>query len=301
MTGNSKIEVWPSLPLQSWRDTAETLHLWTQIVGKIRLAQAPPINHWWQVPLYVTARGLTTSPMPHGDRSFQIDFDFIEHRLVILASDGGKRCLQLRPQSVADFHRELMATLEGMGLAVHIWVMPVELPSPVAFDHDHMHASYDRDAANRFWRIVLQAERVMTVFRSRFIGKVSPVHLFWGSFDLAVTRFSGRRAPPPEKPQDTITREAYSHEVSSGGFWPGSADYDAPAFYSYAFPEPPGFAETPVRPAAAFYHQGLGQFLLPYEAVRRSATPEADLLDFLQSTYAGAATLGKWDRGALER
>ena len=292
---------WPSLPLDAWRDTYATLHRWTQVVGKVRLALAPRINHWWQVPLYVTAHGLTTSPIPYGARSFQIDFDFIAHRLTIAASDGGAEAFALRPQSVAAFHRELMARLRALGIAVHIWTMPVEIAGPVArFEEDEAHASYDPEYVHRFWQILVHADRVFTAFRARFIGKVSPVHFFWGSFDLAVTRFSGRVAPDNPK-ADAITREAYSHEVSSCGFWPGGDGIEEPAFYSYAFPEPAGFSAVPVRPGAAFYSQDLSQFLLPYEAVRTSAFPDATLLEFLQSTYDGAASLAKWDQAALER
>ena len=297
----AETEIWPSLPLEVWRDSCRTLHMWTQIVGKVRLAQATPVNHWWQVPLYVTARGLTTSAMPYDGRTFQIDFDFIDHRLVIAASDGAIRTLPLAPRSVADFYRELMTALRAIGLDVHIWSMPVEVPDPIAFERDSVHAAYDPEQVQRFWRILVQADRVLTRFRSRFVGKTSPVHFFWGSFDLAVTRFSGRRAPEPSKQQDPITREAYSHEVSSCGFWPGSADFEAPAFYCYAFPEPAGFADAPVRGKGAFYHRELGQFLLPYEAMRQAASPEQELLDFLQSSYEAAADLGGWDRLALER
>jgi hypothetical protein len=294
-------KAWPALPLDAWRDTYATLHRWTQMVGKVRLALAPRINHWWQVPLYVTARGLTTSPIPYGARSFQIDFDFIAHRLVIAASDGATETFALRPQSVAEFHRTLMARLRALGIEVQIWTTPVEIAGPVVpFEQDHAHAAYDPEYAHRFWQILVQADRVFTEFRARFTGKVSPVHFFWGSFDLAVTRFSGRVAPDNPK-ADAITREAYSHEVSSCGFWPGGDGIEEPAFYSYAFPEPPGFAATPVRPAAAFYSHDLGQFLLPYEAVRTAAAPDAMLLEFLQSTYEGAANLAKWDRAALER
>ena len=292
---------WPALPLDAWRDTYATLHRWTQIVGKVRLAQAPRINHWWQVPLYVTARGLTTSPIPYDQRSFQIDFDFVAHRLLIAASDGGTEGFALRPQSVADFHRELMGRLRALGIAVRIWTMPVEIAGPVVpFEQDRAHASYDADHVRRLWRILVQVDRVFTEFRARFIGKVSPVHFFWGSFDHVVTRFSGRAAPPNPK-ADAITREAYSHEVSSCGFWPGGEGVEEPAFYCYAFPEPDGFSTATVGPATAFYHRDLGQFILPYEAVRTSASPDATLLEFLQSTYEAAANLAKWDRAGLER
>jgi hypothetical protein len=291
---------WPSLPLAEWRDTYATLHMWTQGVGKIRLAQAPLINHWWEVPLYVTCRGLTTSPIPYGTRTFQIDFDFIEHRLIIQTSDGATESFSLQPMSVAVFYATVMQRMQALRLPVHIWTMPVEVPNPIRFELDQQHAAYVPDQAHRFWRILVQADRVFTAFRARFLGKVSPVHFFWGSFDLAVTRFSGR--PAPSKPTaDRITREAYSHEVSSCGFWPGGEGVDQPAFYSYAYPEPDEFPGAAVRPDAAFYDRGLGQFILPYEAVRASASPDETLLAFLQSTYEAAATLGKWDRLTLER
>jgi hypothetical protein len=293
-------DAWPSLPLDEWRDTYATLHMWTQVIGKIRLIQAPLINHWWEVPLYVTCRGLTTSPIPHGTRTFQIDFDFTDHRLVIQTSDGATEWFPLQQYSVAQFHRTVMERMQALGLPVRIWTTPVEIPNPIAFELDQQHASYVPDQAHRFWRILVQTDRVFTAFRSRFIGKVSPVHFFWGSFDLAVTRFSGR--PAPSKPTaDRITREAYSHEVSSCGFWPGGDGVDQPAFYSYAYPEPDDFPGAAVRPDAAFYDRGLGQFILPYEAVRASASPDETLLAFLQSTYEAAATLGKWDRPTLER
>jgi hypothetical protein len=298
-------EAWPSLPLEEWSDTCATLHLWTQIVGKIRLVQSPPINHGWSCTLYVTARGLTTSPMPHGTRLFQIDFDFLEHRLRIRSSDGGVGEVPLRPQSVAAFYRLLWSELERMSLPVRIHTMPNEVLDPIRFEDDEKHASYSADYAHRFWRVLTQAERVFQRFRARFIGKCSPVHFFWGAPDLAVTRFSGRRAPEhpggiPGLP-DAVTREAYSHEVSSCGFWPGGGAVSYPAFYSYAYPEPAGFAAARVRPEAAFYSRDLHEFLLPYDAVRTAASPDETLLDFLQSTYEAAAELGKWDRVALER
>ncbi|HVC60991.1 MAG TPA: DUF5996 family protein [Acetobacteraceae bacterium] len=296
---------WPDLPLAAWADTCATLHLWTQVVGKIRLAHAPMTNHWWQVPLYVTSRGLTTSPMPHGARSFQIDFDFIDHCLEIRTSDGATETIPLLPRSVAGFHAEIMGRLRGLGLETRIWTMPVEIPDAIPFEHDRDHASYDREYAHRFWRILVQTDRVCTRFRSGFQGKVSPVHFFWGSFDLAVTRFSGRPAPPlnSASPQlgAWVMREAYSHEVSSCGFWPGNGGFGEAAFYSYAYPEPPGFAGAAVGPGAASYNQELGQFILPYEAVRRAASPDACLMEFLRGTYAAAADLGRWDRPALER
>ena len=298
-------EAWPSLPFAEWRDTCATLQLWTQVVGKIRLAQAPLINHWWQVPLYVTARGLTTSPMPHGTRSFQIDFDFIDHRLKIADSDGAAAGFALEPRSVADFHRELMARLASMGLPVKIWTMPVEIEGAIPFERDTMHASYDAAAANRFWRILVECERVLTTFRARFIGKVSPVHFFWGSFDLAVTRFSGRRAPPSTASAphlaNWVMREAYSHEVSSVGFWPGDETMPMPAFYAYAYPEPEGFGRAPVRPAGAYWHQEMGEFVLPYDRIREDAAPDERLLEFCESTYGGAADLARWNRAELER
>ena len=265
-------EIWPSLRFTEWRDTCATLHMWTQIIGKIRLAQAPLINHWWQVPLYVTSRGLTTSPIPYGERAFEIGFDFIDHRLTIATGDGAAEAISLRPQSVADFYREVMQRLHALGLDIRIWTTPVEIADPVPFEQDRTHAAYDPDYANRFWRVLLQADRVFTAFRARFIGKVSPVHFFWGSFDLAVTRFSGRHAPPhPGAPNiaDKVTREAYSHEVSSCGFWPGGPGMEQPIFYSYAYPQPAGFAEAPVRPAEASYNRDFGEFVLPYEAVRQ--------------------------------
>jgi hypothetical protein len=298
-------EAWPSLPFAEWRDTCATLQLWTQVVGKIRLAQAPLVNHWWQVPLYVTARGLTTSAMPHGTRSFQIDFDFIDHRLLIADSDGAAAGFALEPRSVADFHRELMGRLASMRLPVKIWTMPVEIEGAIPFEQDTTHASYDAAAANRFWRILVECERVLTRFRARFIGKVSPVHFFWGSFDLAVTRFSGRRAPPSTATAphlaNWVMREAYSHEVSSVGFWPGDESLPMPAFYAYAYPEPEGFGRAPVRPAGAYWHQEMGEFVLPYDRIREDAAPDDRLLEFCESTYAGAADLARWNRAELER
>jgi hypothetical protein len=293
-------DAWPSLPLAEWRDTYGTLHMWTQVIGKIRLTQAPLINHWWEVPLYVTSRGLTTSPIPCGTRTFQIDFDFIDHRLIIQTSDGATDSFLLQPMSVATFYATVMERMQALGLPLRIWTMPVEIPNPIRFESDQQHASYVPDQAHRFWRILVQADRVFTAFRSRFIGKVSPVHFFWGSFDLAVTRFSGR--PHPSRPDaDSITREAYSHECSSCGFWPGGDGIEQPAFYSYAYPEPGDFPKATVRPDAAFYDLGLGQFILPYDAVREAASPDESLLAFLQSAYEAAATLGNWDRPALER
>jgi hypothetical protein len=274
--------------------------MWTQIVGKIRLTLTPLINHWWNVPLYVSARGLTTSLIPYRDRPFELWFDFIDQQLVLEMSDGSRKSLPLKPMSVADFYREVMGMLSSSGIEVRIWRMPVEIPNPIPFDEDRIHASYDPDAARRFWRILQSVQCVFEEFRSRFIGKCSPIHFFWGSFDLAVTRFSGR--PAPERPgADRMTREAYSHEVSSVGFWPGSGTITDPAFYSYSAPEPPGFRDWPVRPAAAQYDAQLGEFIMMYDDVRTSASPGRALLDFCQSTYEAAATCGKWDRKALER
>lgn len=295
---------WPALPYTSWRDTCETLHLWTQIVGKVRLARTPWLNHSWHVTLYVTARGLTTSAVPDGARSFQIDFDFIDHVLVIATSDGARREVPLRPQTVADFYAAVMAALHELGIDVTINMMPNEIPNAVRFDEDRQHASYDADAAQRFWRVLVNADRVFKRFRTAFLGKSSPVHFFWGSFDLAVTRFSGRRAPlhPGGVPNlsNEVAREAYSHEVSSAGFWPGGGVIDYPAFYAYAYPAPDGFAAARVRPDEAFFSPDLGEFILPYDAVRNAPVPDAALLAFLQSTYEAAADLANWDRAALE-
>lgn len=293
-------ECWPSLSLESWKDTCATLHMWTQIVGKVRLALTPLINHWWNVPLYVTAQGLTTSRIPYGGRAFELWFDFVEHKLVLETCEGGIKTLELRPRSVADFYQEFMAMLRSEQIEVKIWPMPVEIPDPIAFDHDRIHKSYDSKSVEKFWRILLSADSVFTQFRSRFIGKSSPVHFFWGSFDLAVTRFSGRRAP--ERPgADPITREAYSHEVISVGFWPGSGEVKEAAFYCYAAPEPQGFKEVRVRPENASYSTQLGEFLLMYHDVRKASSPSTTVLEFCQSTYEGGATLGNWDRDNLER
>jgi hypothetical protein len=296
--------VWPGLPFEEWRETLATLHMWTQVVGKVRLAQAPLVNHWWQVPLYVTSRGLTTSPVPHGQRTFQVDFDFIDHRLLVQTSEGDSREMELAPRTVADFYGEFMSSLKALGLEVKIWTTPVEVPDPVPFEKDETHKSYDPEYANRFWRALVQSERVFQQFRSGFAGKNSPVHFFWGSFDLAVTRFSGRRAPEhPGAPgvADSVTREAYSHEVSSAGFWPGGPALPEPIFYSYAYPEPAGFNSAGVGPAAGYYNTDFKEFVLPYEAVRTSADPDAALLEFLQTTYEAAATHAQWDRASLER
>jgi hypothetical protein len=295
MTDNA----WPTLVLEEWQDTLATLHMWTQIVGKIRLAQTPLVNHWWNVPLYVSACGLTTSPMPYQDRIFEIEFDFLDHKLRIECSDGASKTLALRPQSVADFYQETMAGLHDLGLDVKIWPVPVEIPNPIRFDKDHTHASYNAEYANRFWRALVKIDDVFKQFRSRFIGKVSPVHFWWGSFDHAVTRFSGRPAPPRET-ADRINAEAYSHEVISHGFWPGGNGVQA-AFYSYTAPEPAGLSQSLIKPAGAFYSQDMKEFLLPYDAVRQSPSPENSLMGFLQSTYEAGANLAKWDRAALER
>ena len=297
-------EAWPPLAPQDWADTCATLQLWTQIVGKIRLAQTPWTNHSWHVVLYLTARGLTTSPVAYGALAFQIDFDFIDHELILQVSDGRSAKIALAPQSTASFYARLMAEMNRLGLPVEIDCKPCELADAIRFDEDEVHCAYDPEYANRFWRVLLQADRVFKEFRSRFAGKCSPVHYFWGAGDLAVTRFSGRRAPPhpggvPNLP-DWVVREAYSHEVSSCGFWPGGGAVPYAAFYSYAYPEPAGFAQAPVAPAAAFYHPDLHEFILPYDAVREAADPDRALLDFLQSTYEAAARLAGWDREALE-
>jgi hypothetical protein len=295
---------WPELSYAPWRDSLETLQLWTQIVGKIRLAKSPWLNHSWHVALYVTPRGLTTSPIPDGARTFQIDFDFIDHALRIETSDGAQKQLPLTAQSVAKFYAAVMTALADLRIDVTIDETPNELPAPIRFSQDEQHASYDPDAARRFSKVLVNADRVFKQFRTGFLGKASPVHFFWGSFDLAVTRFSGRRAPPhpggvPHLPDD-VAREAYSHEVSSAGFWPGGGAIDYPAFYSYAYPAPDGFAAAKVRPDAAFFSKELGEFILPYDAVRTAANPDEALLAFLQSTYEAAADAAKWDRDALE-
>jgi hypothetical protein len=296
---------WPALPLDGWKDTYATLHRWTQVVGKVRMACTPWVNHSWCVTLYVTARGLTTSAIPYGGKTFQIDFDFIDQQLWVRTSDGEVRAVELRPRSVADFYRELMARLRELGTAVDIYGRPNELEDAMPFAEDEAHASYDGDAARRCWQILAQSDRVFTAFRSKFLGKCSPVHFFWGAFDLAVTRFSGRTAPRhpggvPHLP-DWVAREAYSHEVSSAGFWPGGGAIAYPAFYSYAYPEPAGYREAAVRPAAAAYNPDLREFILPYDAVREAGSPDEVLLEFLESTYRAAADLGRWDRKALER
>jgi hypothetical protein len=296
---------WPSLPFQEWKDTCATLHMWTQIVGKIRLVQTPWVNHSWHTTLYIASRGLTTSPIPHGARTFQIDLDFIDHKLLILTGDGEGRAMSLAPRSVADFYGELSAHLAELNLEVKIHTTPNEVTTPIPFEKDYEHASYDREYANRFWRALVQADRVFKQFRARFIGKCSPVHFFWGSFDLAVTRFSGRRAPAhpggvPHLP-DWVTREAYSHEVSSCGFWPGSEQMPQALFYSYAYPEPSGFSTATVRPGGAGYSSELKEFVLPYDEVRQSESPDEALLEFLETTYEAAADIGGWNRSELER
>jgi len=299
------VERWPELPYGAWKDTRDTLHLWTQIVGKIRLAQVPWQNHSWHVTLYVTARGLTTGPMPWEGGSFQVGFDFIDHVLQIRTSDGRLREFSLRPMPVAEFYAGVVVSLADLGIHVRIHTMPNEIPDAIPFDRDTTHQSYDPDYAHRFWRVLLAANEVFAKFRTGFLGKVSPVHFFWGSFDLAVTRFSGRTAPKhpggvPHLP-NAVAQEAYSHEVSSAGFWPGGGGpIEYAAFYSYAYPAPEGFASAAVRPSEAFFSKELGEFILPYDAVRTAGDPDKALMEFLRSTYEAAANLGKWDRKALE-
>ncbi|HVC19235.1 MAG TPA: DUF5996 family protein [Vicinamibacterales bacterium] len=295
-------EIWPPLPLADWQETYRTLHLWLQIAGKIRMACTPHVNHWWEVPLYVSARGLTTSPIPHGHRSFELTFDFIDHLLLIQVSDGQTARLPLGPRSVAAFYAELMARLRRLGLDVTIRTTPVEIDSTIPFEANDHDASYDAAAVERCWRILLQVDRIFKQFRSRFIGKNSPVHFFWGAFDLAVTRFSGRRAPERDWPQlPRVMADAYSHEVISAGFWPGGGEIDGPIFYSYAVPEPAGFRDARLRPDAARYHPGLGEFILRYDEVRTAASPDVLILEFLQTTYEAGARLAGWNRGELER
>lgn len=302
---NVEQDAWPALPFNKWSETCATLHMWTQIVGKIRLVQSPWLNHSWHATLYVTSRGLTTLPIPYGNRTFQIDFDFISHRLVIATSDGSVEQLELKPRTCADFYADLFARLSKLGLDVKIHKAPNEVANPIPFDVDDTHASYDAQYANRFWRVLVQIDRVFKQFRARFIGKCSPIHFFWGSFDMAVTRFSGRKAPEhpggvPNLP-DWVTREAYSHEVSSAGFWPGNEQMPEAIFYAYAYPEPPGFSSSVVKPDAAFYSKDLKEFVLPYEALRKEASPDDALLEFLQTTYEAAANNGSWPRSELER
>lgn len=296
---------WPPIPYEEWQDTCATLHLWTQIVGKIRLMQTPWVNHSWHVAMYLTARGLTTSPIPYDSRTFEIDFDFIEQALRIRTSDGAIADMTLAPRPVADFYRALFELLAGLGIHVRIRTMPNEIPDAIPFERDEVHGSYDADAAHRFWRVLALSDRALKRFRAGFIGKCSPVHFFWGSFDLAVTRFSGRPAPThpggvPNLP-DWVVREAYSHEVASCGFWPGGGPVPYPAYYAYAYPEPAGFNAARVRPDAARYSPELREFVLPYDAVRAATDPESMLLEFCESTYVAAADLAGWDRPALER
>jgi uncharacterized protein DUF5996 len=300
-------EAWPLLPLEQWEDTCNTLQLWTQIVGKTRLALAPMQNHWWQVALYVTARGLGTSPIPHGERTFEVDFDFVDHQLLVRASDGQTASLRLVPQPVADFYGRYVDALRSLGIELKIHPVPNEVANPVPFDADDVHRSYDPDAARRFWRVLSHVDRALKEFRGRFLGKCSPVHFWWGGFDMACTRFSGRAAPPhpggiPNLP-DWVTREAYSHECISAGWWPGNGGGPVrePAFYAYAYPEPPGCSQAAIRPAEASYHPVLREWILPYAAVRRAPSPDALVLEFLVSTYETAARLGDWNRAALER
>ena len=293
--------IWPPLPLASWSDTAATVHMWTQIVGKIRLALSPHVNHWWQVPLYVSARGLSTPPIPYRDRLFEMEFDFLDHNLEIRESNRATKYVPLFARPVAEFYRELMGVLHAISIDVTIWPKPVEVADPIPFSADTVHASYGPEAVTKFHRTLMSIDAVLQEYRGGFIGKSSPVHFFWGSFDLAVTRFSGRRAPEREG-ADPITREAYSHECSSAGFWPGGGGpvKDA-AFYAYGAPEPQGYSQYPVRPAEAFYHPELKEFILMYDDVRNASSPERALRDFLESTYEAAAIRGNWDRGALER
>jgi hypothetical protein len=292
--------IWPPLPLNEWNDTFATLHMWMQVVGKICLARTPRVNHFWNVALHVTPRGIRTPTIPCRDRTFALEFDFIDHQLRLASSDGQTASIPLIARPVAEMYLDIIRMVHERGFDVQVWPMPVEVPDPIRFDRDTAHSSYDSQYASRFWRILVQADRVFREFRSRFIGKCSPVHFFWGSADLAVTRFSGR--PAPERPgADPITRESYSHEVISHGFWPGSGAVQMPAFYAYAAPEPAGLKHVRARPAAAFYSEELSEFILPYDAVRRSSAPEAQLLDFMQSTYEAAAGLAHWDRGSLER
>jgi hypothetical protein len=298
------LDQWPDLPLEAWQDTCTTLHLWTQIVGKVRLGLAPPINHYWHATFYLTASGLTTSPIPYAERVFQVDFDFLAHRLRIAASDGATGGFALEPMTVAVFLRRLLAELERLSLPVRIHGRPSEIPEAIPFDEDEAHHAYDANFARRYWRALLQSDRVFQRFRARFVGKCSPVHYFWGAPDLAVTRFSGRTAPEhpggiPNLP-DQVTRGSYSHEVSSCGFWPGGGSAPYPAYYAYAYPEPAGFREAPVRPAAAFYSDELREWILPYDVIRQAENPDDTLLEFLQSTYEAAADLGGWDRASLE-
>ncbi|OLB97096.1 MAG: hypothetical protein AUH30_11090 [Candidatus Rokubacteria bacterium 13_1_40CM_68_15] len=292
---------WPSLPLAEWRETHDTVHMWMQIVGKTRLALAPRENHWWHVALYVTARGLTTTPMPYGAGAFEVAFDFVEHRLIVQTSDGASGGIALRPQAVADFYHEYLRVLASLGITVRLWPVPVEAEHTIPFRDDRVHASYDASHANRFFQMLLQADRVLKRFKGRFVGKSSPVHFFWGANDLALTRFNGRRAPAHPDSDGWMLREANSHEEISVGFWPGSGAVPEPAFYAYARPEPPGLSATSLRPADAYYSRELADFILPYEAVRSASSPDAAVLEFCQSAYDAAADLARWDRAALDR
>jgi hypothetical protein len=303
--GAADAAAWPPLPLAAWHDTYATLHMWTQIVGKTRLALSPVENHWWHIALYVTPRGLTTSAMPYGSRTVAAEFDFLDHHLYLRASNGATSALPLAPQTVADFYAAYRAALRSLELDVPIYPVPVEVETAIPFAEDRTHHAYDPDAAQRWWRALVQADRVLKRFRGRFLGKQSPVHFFWGSFDLAVTRFSGRSAPrhPGGAPNcpNYVMEEAYSRECASCGFWPGGGAFAEPAFYAYAYPEPAGYSAHPIRPEGAFYHPEAREFILPYEAVRRARDPDEALLQFLQSAYEGAADLAHWDHGSLER
>ncbi len=306
MSGTGRDLGWPEAPADGWLETCATVQRWTQIVGKARLARAPKLNHYWQATLYLTARGLTTGIIPDGNRAFQIDFDFVAHRLIIAASDGGREEMQLASRPLPEFYAEFLARLSALGTDIRIWPVPVEVPDAVPFTEDRGHSAYDPAIAERFWRILLLADMALTEFRAGFLGKSSPVHFFWGSFDLAVTRFSGRRAPthPGGVPNlsDRVTRESYSHEVASCGFWPGTAGgFERPAFYAYAYPAPAGFNAAPVRPAAAYWSDQLKEFLLPYDEVRNLADPASAVREFAQTTYEAAADLAGWDRASLER
>ncbi|MCC7076809.1 MAG: hypothetical protein IT198_06750 [Acidimicrobiia bacterium] len=298
-------EAWPSIPVAEWQDTRDTLHLYTQVVGKIRMVNEPLINHWWNVPLYVSARGLTTSLMPHPTGpAFQIDFDFLDHRLEVTTVTGQSRSLDLGPRSVAEFYAATTAMLDGLGVSTEVWPVPVEIPGAIPFPADEVHASYDPAAVERFWRALVEMERVFKVFRTRFVGKASPVHVFWGALDVAYTRFSGRTAPPHPGGVPNcgphVMWEAYSHEVSSCGYWPGPPG-DEGVFYAYAYPEPPGYRDTSIEPVGARWDDELLEFVVPYELVRTAPDPDALLLEFLQSTYEAAAVTADWDRAALER
>jgi hypothetical protein len=297
-----RLDAWPQLPLAAWQDTYDTLHMWTQIVGKIRMTLTPLINHYWNATLYVSARGLTTSAIPYPRGVFEMEFDFIAHKLAIRTSEGDTRALELAPRTVADFYADVMSTLAALKIDVRINAHPDEVANPIPFAEDRTHKSYDRESVERFYRLLISVDKVLKDFRARFIGKCSPVHFFWGSFDLAVTRFSGRRAPARSDSQyPEMMQEAYSHEVSSAGFWPGSGEIKGPAFYSYTTPEPTGFKTYSVLPKPAFYHSGIGEFVLMYDDIRGAASPEVDLMNFLQTTYEAGANLAKWDRAALER